>query len=252
MNPKLTIVIPTINRSHLLRRAVESALAQTAQDIEIIVSNNGSTDDTQLILASYTDPRLRILHRDITIDACSHGNYLLEQARGELFLGLSDDDYIEPDLAALVIDFFSNHTDLIFAYTGCAIHYADVVVPSKTGPSIEPGMVFLENFLAGNRDVCWCACITRTEDLRKVGNIPAGTICGDMFYWTKLATWGRGGCIDKTLSHYISYRNDADNVSTGTPVKIWANEVKNLTDFMVNVCIRSGTQKYSESQLRKV
>ena len=236
MAPKLTIAIPTLDRCQLLVRAIDSALAQTASEIEIIVSNNGSRDGTREMLAAYTDPRLRIFQRDETIDACSHGNFLLAQARGELFLGLSDDDYITPDFAARVIAFFAEHPQIGFAYTGCDIHYAGVVVPAKTGPAVESGTNFLHAFLDGCRDVCWCACVTRCADLRTIGDIPQGTICGDMFYWTKLAARAPVGCIDETLSHYIAFRDDVANHSCGTPVAAWAAEVEALAGAMSSVC----------------
>jgi len=58
MTPKLTIVIPTLNRCQLLKRAVRSALAQTSDDIEIMVSKNDSTNATPSIIAiaHYNDP----------------------------------------------------------------------------------------------------------------------------------------------------------------------------------------------------
>lgn len=236
MKPKLTIAIPTLNRCQLLERAIDSALAQTAPEIEIIVSNNGSRDGTRELLAGYADPRLRIFQRDETIDACSHGNFLLAQARGELFLGLSDDDYITPDFAARIIAFFAEYPQIGFAYTGCDIHYADVVVPAKTGPTIEAGTDFLRAFLDGRRDVCWCACVTRCADLRAIGDIPQGTICGDMFYWTRLAARAPVGCIDAMLSHYIAFRDDVANQSCGTPVADWAAEVEALACTMSSVC----------------
>jgi hypothetical protein len=236
-SPKLSIVIPTLNRSDLVRRAIESALAQTVDEIEIIVSNNGSTDNTQTILEQFDDSRLKIINHEMTMDACTHGNYLLSKVKGELFLGLSDDDYLEPDFAKRVISIFEERREILFAYTGCDIHYLDITVPAKLGPKFESGTDFLAAFLAGKRDVCWCACVSRTAELRSIGNIPLGTICGDMFYWTKFAARGPVGCIQQTLSHYIAYRSNGDNSSTGTTVLDWAMEVNNLTSQMVKTCL---------------
>lgn len=250
MTIKLTIAIPTLNRCQLLKRAIDSALAQTAGAIEIIVSNNGSTDRTKDLLSGYADQRLRVFHRDETIDACSHGNFLLAKTRGELFLGLSDDDYIAPDFAASIIDFFTTHPELSFAYTGCNIHYANVVVPAKTGPAIESGHEFLRAFLDGKRDVCWCACVTRSADLRTIGDIPQGTICGDMFYWTKLAARGPVGCIDSPLSHYVAFSDEVSNHSCGTPVAAWAAEVETLADYISSICISETPEAADE--LRRI
>src|SRR5678816_4297004 len=111
---RMTIAIPTVNRAYCIRRAVDSALAQTAGGIEVLVSNNGSTDETRAILDSYTDPRLRVFHRDTTIPPADHANFVLDQVRGELFVGLSDDDYLEPQFAERVIALFDAHPEMSF------------------------------------------------------------------------------------------------------------------------------------------
>jgi hypothetical protein len=88
--------------------------------------------------------------------------------------------------------------------------------------------------LAGKREICWCACITRTRDLRDIGPIPENTIFGDMFYWTKLAFKGRVGCVSSLLSHYIFM---GDNLSSGVPVMTWTRAAKKLVDEMVTATI---------------
>src|SRR6185436_15663072 len=59
MSPVFSVVIPTYNRSDLLRQAVESVLAQTLDDLEVVVSDNHSTDDTRDVIAGFDDPRVR-------------------------------------------------------------------------------------------------------------------------------------------------------------------------------------------------
>jgi len=232
--PRLTIVIPTINRAHSVGRAIESALSQTFPNIEIIVSNNGSTDETRAVLEQYRDPRLRVIHRENTIPAEAHGNFLVMEAKGDFFLGLSDDDYLEPEFAARVIELFSRSSELSFVYTRCWRHYADVLVPSLPAPEIEDGPEFIKAYLAGAREVCWCACVTRTGDLKDIGPIPENTVFGDMFYWTQLALKGKIGCVSGLLSHYIFM---GDNLSSGVPVLLWAQATKKLVDAMVAASI---------------
>jgi glycosyltransferase involved in cell wall biosynthesis len=247
--PALTIVIPTLNRAHLVVRAVESALAQTSAEIEIIVSDNGSADETPSVLRKYRDPRLRHIRHESTISATAHGNFLIDEARGEFFLGLSDDDYIEPDFAARVLDLMNRRRELSFVYTGCLIHYGSIAVPALTGPETESGTDFIIAFFSGKREVCWCACVTRVADLRSIGPIPEGTICGDMFYWTKLAFQGDVGCLAPSLSHYTFMA--ADNLSSGTPVLKWGREVRMLTDEVLTRYGKSCTDPGEISALRK-
>jgi glycosyltransferase involved in cell wall biosynthesis len=251
-SPRLTIVIPTVNRAGLVGRAVESALAQTYPSIEIIVSNNGSTDDTRRVLDRYAgSPRLRIVHRDVTIPATDHGNFLLDQARGELFLGLSDDDWLEPELAEKVIALYDRYPDVAFVWTGCLIHYADAPMPAATGPELERGADFLAAFLAGERNVCWCACVTRTADLRRIGPLPPDVICGDMFYWTKIAAWGDVGCVAEALSHYVVYRDAGDGSAGGTPVLRWARDTQRWVRDILATCANANGSAPSMEALQR-
>lgn len=224
---RMTIAIPTLNREHCVGRAIESALAQPQRGVEIIVSNNGSTDGTKKVLARYTDPRLRVVHHDRTIPASAHGNFLVDLARGELFVGLSDDDYLEPDFFRSVSEIFDERPGLAFAYTGCLVHYSDIIVPSKLGPRFERGIDFLEAFYGGQREVCWCGCASRTADLRFVGPLPERRICGDMYYWTRLAFLGDIGCVQRRLAHYTLI---GDNTSSGAPVVEWTREARATAD----------------------
>jgi glycosyltransferase involved in cell wall biosynthesis len=249
VRPALTIVIPTLNRAQLVGRAVESALAQTSAKIEIIVSDNGSVDETPAVLSRYRDPRLRHIRHERTVSATAHGNFLVEQASGEFLLGLSDDDYIEPDFAGRVLDLFERKPGLAFVYTGCCTHYGSVSVPGVTGPETEPGPDFIAAFFAGKREVCWCACVTRIADLRSIGPIPEGRIFGDMFYWTKLAFLGEVGCIATPLSHYTFMT--ADNLSSGTPVPKWAGETRMLADEVLAAYGNVGNKPRDAAALRR-
>src|ERR1051326_408792 len=172
--PRLSIVIPTIgNRGELLARAVESALAQTSPDIEILLSDNASADDdTRALVERYAKRGLRTFRHANRMSAGRHGQFLLEQARGDFFRSLSDDDYLEPEFAAETLAAFDRNPGAAFVYTGCAIHYEDVQVPCVVGPPVESGADFLLNHYSGQREICWCACVTRTRELLQLAPLP--------------------------------------------------------------------------------
>ncbi len=250
--PRLTIAIPTVNRASLVTRAIDSAIAQTLPSIEIIVSNNGSTDETRSVLERYEGtPGLRILHRDTTIPAGEHGNFLIRQATGRLFLGLSDDDWIEPEFAETVLGLYDRHPEASFVWTGCYLHYADVTTPSKTGPELERGSEFLAAFLAGERNPCWCGVVARTEDLRRLGPQPPDVICGDMFYWTKLAARGWVACAPEPISHYVCYRDGGDGEAGGSSVLPWARDTRRWVDDIVAACEASEMSGAAREKLRR-
>ena len=250
MTLRLTIAIPTVNRAQLLGRAIESALAQTSSDIEIIVSDNGSTDDTPAVIERYAGRGLRTFRHPSTISATKHGRFLVEQAKGEFFVGLSDDDFLEPEFAAEVLALYDRHPELSFVYTGCAVYYEDCQVSAVVGPPLESGASFLAAHYADQREVCWCACASRVRDLLELGPQPEDRIIGDMFFWTKLAFRGPVGCIPRMLSHYILFRSQNDNMSHGTPPVAWARESRILANEVIEASRRAGADTEYLSSLQ--
>lgn len=245
--PRLSIVIPTVNRAYCVGKAIESALAQTYPHIEIIVSDNGSSDDTQEVLARYEDPRLRKYRHPETMPSSVHGNFCLDSAQGEFFLGLSDDDFLEPTFAERVMALLDRYPDLAFVYTGCWIHYGDARVPCLIGPDVEDGMDFIENHYAGWRNVCWCACVSRLSLVREIGHLPLDVRIGDMYFWTRLAFMGRVGCVQETVSNYVFLTDD--NATGGVLPHLWAAEEKQL---MEGVVTRFAERRGGDRKLRKL
>jgi hypothetical protein len=166
-----------------------------------------------------------------------HGDFLRDQARGELFLCLSDDDWIEPTFGSRVLALFHAHPEIAFAYTGCYMHFGSVVLPSKVGPEVESSLDFLDAYFAGLRNIYWCGCVVRTEDLRRLGKQPPDRHIGDMYYWTKLALEGPVGCVPKHLAHYAFL---ADNISIGIRADAWARETSLLRDEVLQGLHRLG------------
>src|SRR5712691_7906116 len=82
--PEVSVIIPTYNRARYLHQAIGSALEQPLEDLEVIVVDDGSTDDTRAIVNSYLDPRLRYVYQDnqgatAAFNAgvnCSRGEYI--------------------------------------------------------------------------------------------------------------------------------------------------------------------------------
>ncbi len=230
MTARLTIAIPTFNRATLLRRALESALAQTSEHISILVSDNGSTDDTPNVIAQYSDCRLRSIRRETTVPRARHGALIFAEIDTEFVLVLSDDDYIEPEFSSEIIKLFDEHPELSFAYTGCIEHYDDEALPALVGPRVESSLDFIAAHYSGKRNVSWCACVTRVRDLLRIGPQPDDRIIGDMYFWTKIAFQGPVGCVSRPLAHYTVLLAGGDNESRTTPILAWAQDVKRLGD----------------------
>lgn len=91
-DPKVSVIIRTYNRAGLLAHAVDSVLAQTFADFEIIVVDDHSTDDTPRVTAAFSDPRIRVIRHESNQRAVATGNTGLAQVRGRYVAFLDDDD----------------------------------------------------------------------------------------------------------------------------------------------------------------
>lgn len=88
----VSVVIPTYNRAHLLPRAMRSVLAQTWSDIEVIVVDDGSTDETPDVVRRFRDARVRLIRLDRNGGAARARNEGIRAASGEWVAFLDDDD----------------------------------------------------------------------------------------------------------------------------------------------------------------
>ena len=91
LHKKVTVVIPTYNRAHLIKDAVESVLNQTYQDFELIVIDDGSTDNTREVLAIYKD-KLRYIYQENQGRSAAR-NHGIKLAQGEYIAFLDSSDY---------------------------------------------------------------------------------------------------------------------------------------------------------------
>ena len=101
-SPAVSVGIPTYNRADGLRRALESVLAQSERDIEVIVADNASSDETAQVieLAVARDARVRAITQPSNVGLTANFNTVLQAARGRYAMVLADDDWLEPDYLA--------------------------------------------------------------------------------------------------------------------------------------------------------
>src|SRR3989338_3818100 len=120
--PLVSIVTPTFNRVGSLREAIESVLAQTFSDWELIIVDDGSTDDTRQMVAQYQaqEPRIRYAYQ-LNSGASAARNRALGLAQGEFVAFLDDDDFWLPEKLTKQIDRFSQDPSLGFLYTKCDV-----------------------------------------------------------------------------------------------------------------------------------
>jgi glycosyltransferase involved in cell wall biosynthesis len=111
MHPKISVVMPVYNAAAHLAEAVRSVLAQSFADFELLIINDGSTDNSAQILKRFSDPRLRILDQKNcgVVAALNRG---IREARGSLICRMDSDDICIPDRLARQAEYLDAHSDI--------------------------------------------------------------------------------------------------------------------------------------------
>ncbi|MEM8641957.1 MAG: glycosyltransferase [Cyanobacteria bacterium P01_G01_bin.54] len=112
--PHVSICIPTYNRSHLLPLAIDSVLTQTYTDWELIVCDDGSTDDTAAVMARYSDARIQYLRHPGNIGKSNNMRSGYLAAQGEYFLKFDDDDRLTPEFLSRTVTILNLYPEVDF------------------------------------------------------------------------------------------------------------------------------------------
>jgi hypothetical protein len=221
-NPRfmlVTVIVPTHNRRHLLREAIDSALTQQGVDVEVVVVDDRSTDGTaQWLDREYAGKPVRVLANDGPRGPASARNTGLAAARGELVALLDSDDRFLPGHLAAARDAFERHPEVDVLF-GSAVYERNGISDDYMGPNFarklatapvalaEPSLrvfkpEFLDHLLAHG---CWfnlssvvlrrtAASMRMDEDLR---------VAEDYLFWVRLSQQHRFGCLTEPQIRYL-------------------------------------------------
>ncbi|MCC7359779.1 MAG: glycosyltransferase [Anaerolineales bacterium] len=182
MTPLISIVLPTLNSAEYLAGAMAGCLGQTHPNLELIVVDGGSTDETLDIVARYmaADGRVRRLHQPANTGKLPGAlNLGFAAARGDYFTWTQGDDYYEPDALAVLLAALTADPALGLAYTGFQfIDEAGQYLRDATlGP---PGGLWRTNVVGH------CFLYTRAAARRAGQYDPAYWMAEDFEYWLRL------------------------------------------------------------------
>lgn len=121
--PKVTVLIPVYNRARYLADAMDSVLAQSFQDFELLLVDDGSTDGSQAIVNGYTDARVRLLQNPDNVGIAATRNRGIEAASGDYLAFLDSDDRALPERLAHQVAYLDGHPDV--AAVGSWIRWID-------------------------------------------------------------------------------------------------------------------------------
>lgn len=184
--PKVTVIMPAYNAGRYIAKAIESVLAQTLQDWELIVVDDGSTDDTSSLVAAYSDPRIRCMHQKNQGPAAAR-NRGVQHSSGQFLAFLDADDWWDQHCLEFLVATLEVQPEQ-YAVAHCDWAYASDVggVGAKQSSRFSHEDA-LATLVLRNPFVIHAALVRRTAVLA-VGGFPTETpALEDWEFWLSLA-----------------------------------------------------------------
>lgn len=210
-NPGISVILPVYNGISYLSKSVESVLAQTYTDFELLVVDDCSTDGSWEYLSSLSDARIKLFRNEVNKGLFYNLNFLSKQAATPLVKLWAQDDYMTPDALGKIVKFHTDHAGLGMSYTAVKVINEENVVVKDAKEDITPTIVDKETHariafrwgsIAGN-----IANVTIVKEaFEKVGYFDEGMkICGDFDMWVRIGEFYNIGFMNDPIIYLRSH-----------------------------------------------
>jgi glycosyltransferase involved in cell wall biosynthesis len=225
-SPLVSVLVPTYNYGRFLDEAIQSVLAQTYQNFELIIVDNNSTDNTAAVVQKYlADPRISYHRNGRNLGLVGNWNKCVEYAKGEFIKFLMADDKFKPGL-------LSEFVDVMFRYPNVSLVTSN---SEMFGARSKPRISNFIGLQSGREMIVRClrqgsgnligeptTVMFRKKDLDRVGAFKSDFTClVDLNMWLRLLDCGDAYFIAKNLSYF---RVHNDQYSAKTNVNNWIDE----------------------------
>ena len=206
MNELVSIIMPSYNTGKFIAESIQSVLAQTYTNWELIIVDDASPDNTDEVVASFADDRIRYFKNETNSGAAVSRNRALREAKGKWIAFLDSDDLWKPEKLQKQIAFMEEN-GYHFSYT----NYYEIDEASKplgvrvTGPK--------KVTKTGMYNYCWLGCLTVMYDAETVGLIQIEDIKknNDYAIWLKVAHKAKCYLLDEELAAYRRRKGSISN-----------------------------------------
>lgn len=231
--PKVSVIIPTYNRSKSISRTINSVLNQTYTDFEIIIVNDNSNDNTETIINSFlnSDPRLRYIKHNVNKGGPASRNTGIKNSNGKYIALLDDDDEWYPEKLEKQVHLLDNSSDDVgLIYCGCETADKHGNIISKTYPK-KRGNLFYD--LLGNNFIPSPTNLIRKECFDKIGFCDETLKSRqDLDLWVRISNYYQ---IDY-ISEILTRRNVSDVSISGNINSVLAGHLLFLEKYKYDIC----------------
>ena len=218
-SPLFSVVIPAYNRAKIISRAIDSVLAQTFTNFEIIIVDDGSSDDLKRVCDEYNSPKIHYFYQD-NAGSNPARNTGITNSCGYYISFLDSDDTWEPEYLYEVAQKFANDNELGFVWVKNIRKYLpEGIIQIKKSKKLE-GFVYRDILKQGF--LINSSCITAKRSLLEMVNGWDNNLlaCQDDDICFRLAKITKIGCIDKFLSTFYIDKQ-LDRISTSNSRRAW-------------------------------
>ena len=208
----VSVLMPVYNAQLYLREAVESVLNQTYTDFEFIIINDGSTDDSERIILSYTDSRIKYIKNETNLKLIATLNKGIQLAKGDFIARMDADDICEIERLEKQVSFLNNNND--YVAVGSCYEKIDLL-----GEKIENVKLPLESeevfySLHFFNPICHPSVLIRNSVLIEYNlNFDENYVhAEDYEFWTRLLKYGKIGNLPDILLKYRVHETQVSNV----------------------------------------
>jgi glycosyltransferase involved in cell wall biosynthesis len=251
--PLVTIAIPTYNRADsYLPHALQSALNQTYDSLDILVSDNCSGDDTEKVVRSLGGPRVRYFRHTVNIGAHANFMFCLEQARGNYFLLLQDDNLIDDDFIDACVRAADYRADVGLIRSGMRRIDSEGKIIGELSNYVDglPLEKFLLGWFTNETPMHLCCTLFNTEMLRGIGGFESKHyLFDDVIAEIRMAAAGERVDFPDIKA---SFRSHTNTLTASAPISKWCEESKLLLETMCSLVPNSQVASFKRHALRFV
>ncbi len=231
----VSVIIPVFNRQDYVAETIESVINQTYNNIEIVIINDGSTDNSEEIIRSFAahyPKKINLINQQNQGQVKARNNGL-KVARGEFIAFLDSDDVWLPEKIEKQIHLFENEVGLVYS----GVQYIDAlgkVIGGELCDQSIRGSVY-EKLLVKNR-MTGGTVVVKNEALKKVGLFDETLKAAENWdLWIRIAKFYELDFVDETL---LKYRKHSDNMSGNNNLMLDATY-----NILEKHCLNSGVEE---------
>jgi O-antigen biosynthesis protein len=223
MSPSVSVVIPVFNRPEAIRRAIDSVLAQTYQDFEILVIDDASTDETASVVAAVNDPRVDLIRHARRLGGSATRNSGINASRAPYVAFLDSDDEWMPDKLHRQIELFErsgNEVGLVYAGFERRLPEGGVTTHIPRRSTDLPRKLLIDNVVGGAS-----VGIVRRAVFERVGLFDVALLSGqDVDFWLRVCEQFSADFVPDALVR-VWQQDESDRITTNVASLIGGREV---------------------------